>query len=49
MNNSTFLGCTLTVMRKELRDFARDRRTPDFTDLLAVRNLSLEAVEGEVF
>ena len=35
MNNSTFLGCMLTVMRKELRDFARDRRTFWLTLLMA--------------
>lgn len=27
MNRTGFLGCMITVMRKELRDFARDRRT----------------------
>ncbi len=27
MNKTSFLGATLTVMRKELRDFVRDRRT----------------------
>ncbi len=27
MNNTTFMGLLLVVMRKELRDFARDRRT----------------------
>lgn len=27
MNNTTFMGMLLVVMRKELRDFARDRRT----------------------
>lgn len=35
MNNSTFLGCMLIVMRKELRDFARDRRTFLLTLLMA--------------
>ena len=35
MNNATFMGSMLTVMRKELRDFARDRRTFWLTLLMA--------------
>ena len=35
MNNTTFLGSMLVVMRKELRDFARDRRTFLLTLLMA--------------
>ncbi len=35
MNNTTFMGCMLTVMRKELRDFSRDRRTFLLTLLMA--------------
>ena len=35
MNKVSFLGTMLTVMRKELRDFTRDRRTLLLTLLVA--------------
>ncbi|MEO6154303.1 MAG: ABC transporter permease [Thermomonas sp.] len=35
MNNTSFMGTLLIVMRKELRDFARDRRTFLLTLLMA--------------
>lgn len=35
MNNTTFMGILFVVMRKELRDFARDRRTFLLTLLMA--------------